>query len=316
MGIRIVRAAQALTCSLAIVALNSLALAAPMPTRSFPDPVDSTSLSPYPKHVLSLGPVGYWRLGEPRGTTAFDWSKDKRNGVYHGSPTLHEFGAIKEDSDRAVGLSAKSFVQIPSSGDFSLKHGLTVEAWMRPDPLDFPGQSKDPYVHWLGKGEKGRFEWGFRFYSRTRPDGSASARPNRISAYIWNAAGGEGAGAYFQETVTKGQWIHVVAVYEPPGPSAGVRIYRDGVFKKGPPDKGTLYSSYKVVPSPGMAPLRLGTLDLHNFFVGGLDEVAIYPRVLTAEEIRANYRIGANEKVSKGSPLPQKKLAPSGKHLR
>ena len=30
--------------------------------------------SPYSQHVISLRPVGYWRLGETNGPTAFDWS--------------------------------------------------------------------------------------------------------------------------------------------------------------------------------------------------------------------------------------------------
>jgi hypothetical protein len=233
-----------------------------------------------------LKPVGYWRLGEPRGPTAFDWSGHGHNGTYHGAPALAQPGAIRNDPDRAVGLNGASYVQVPDSRDFSLTAaGMTVEAWVRPDRLDFPGQTTNPYVHWLGKGEAGRFEWGFRFYSKN------SNRPNRISAYVWNAAGGEGAGAYFEEPLTPGRWIHVVAVYQPPGPGAGVLIYRDGVFKKGPPDRGTLYSSYNITPAHGAAPLRLGTRDLGSFLTGGLDEVAIYPRCLTAAEILGNHRI-------------------------
>ncbi len=258
----------------------------------------SSPLSAYAKHVLSLGPVGYWRLGELHGPTAWDWSKHKHHGAYHGRPAFHQLGAIRNDPDRAIRLAGKAFVHIPAHRDFSVnrKHGLTVEAWMRPDRLDFAGETANPYVHWLGKGEKGRFEWGFRFYSRTRPDGTMSARPNRISAYLWNASGGEGAGAYFEEPLKRGQWIHVVAVYQPPGPGAGVLIYRNGVFKQGPPSSGTLYSTFGVVPTAGTAPLRLGTRDLHSFLIGGLDEVAIYPRMLTPHQIRANYLLGTKGK--------------------
>jgi hypothetical protein len=299
------RADQAWTGSLAVAALglSALAAAVPPPGKALPSPVPPHTLSPYAKHILALGPAGYWRLGEAKGPTAYDWTSHKHNGVYHGRAALHQAGAIKNDPDRAVGLSGKAYVQIPSDAAFSAQHGLTVEAWLRPDILDFPGETRDPYVHWLGKGDKGRLEWGFRFYSRKRPDGTPSARPNRISAYLWNASGGQGAGAYFEEPVTPGQWIHVVAVYEPPGKGAGVRIYRDGVFKKGPPDKGALYRTYGVVPTPGTAPLRLGTRDLQSFLTGGLDEVAIYPRVLTPAEIRANYQLGARGGAGKGGPL-------------
>jgi hypothetical protein len=281
----------------ATLALAGLGVAGPAKTLKGPTDPKKPSPSAYAAEVLKLGPVGYWRLGEPKGTTAFDSSGHKRNGIYLGNPAFHQLGALHNDPDRAVRLDGKSYVEIRNSAAFSLgPKGMTVEAWMRPDVLDFPGQhgkGDDPYVHWLGKGETNQFEWGFRFYSRNLPDGKRSSRPNRISAYIWNADGGEGAGAYFEEPLTAGKWIYVVAVYEPvTKPNAGVLIYRDGVLKKGPPSKGTLYNTYNIKPKRGTAPLRLGTRDLGSFLVGGLDEVAIYPRVLAPAEIEHHYVLG------------------------
>ena len=40
----------------------------------------------------------------------------------------------------------------------------------------------------------------------------------------------------------------------------------------------------------GTAPVRFGTRDLGSFLNGGIDDVAIYPRVLSAEEILDNFR--------------------------
>ena len=37
--------------------------------------------------------------------------------------------------------------------------------------------------------------------------------------------------------------------------------------------------------------VRLGTRDLGNFLHGALDEVAIYPRVLGADEVLDNFRV-------------------------
>jgi hypothetical protein len=98
--------------------------------------------------------------------------------------------------------------------------------------------------------------------------------------------------------VDVGVWIHIVGCYQPGDmnapPFAGVQLYKNGQFKKGPPDPGTLYSNPKfaVLPAHGTAPLRLGTRDKASFFRGALDEVAIYPRVLAADEILENYQIG------------------------
>jgi hypothetical protein len=163
---------------------------------------------------------------------------------------------------------------------------------MRPDVLTFSGQTSESYVHWLGKGETDNMEWGLRFYSLASP-----SRPNRISAYIWNASGGEGAGAYFQDELTAGQWIHVVAVYDRgdrANPTAGVSIYRDGVLREGPlKSNGARYATYDIVPATGAAPVRLGSRDLESFFTGALADVAIYPRALDATEIAENFRVGS-----------------------
>ncbi len=162
---------------------------------------------------------------------------------------------------------------------------------MRPDALEFDGETDDPHVHWLGKGEPGRHEWALRFYSRASKD-----RPNRISAYIFNPQGGLGAGAYFQDKLKVGEWIHVVACFDPGSADSkgqpGVTIYKNGGRRLGPPSAGVLYKNAKwqIKPAHGTAPLRLGTRDLKSFLTGALDEVAIYPRVLTAKEVAENYQ--------------------------
>jgi len=252
----------------------------------------------YRDGVLAKGPVGYWRLGEADGPTAADETVSGFAGTYAGAPTFGQAGAIANDPDTAVGLNGPDFrdyVEVASDAAFSQPTsgaGLSVEVWMRPDVLTFAGQTADPYVHWLGKGSAGQHEWTLRFYSQE------TSRPNRISAYIFNPVGGEGAGAYFQDELVPGEWIHVVACYEPGDkdtvPAAGVHIYKNGVHRLGPPSSGTLYSNprFNIVPASGGAPLRLGTRDLGSFLTGGLDEVAIYPRVLTADEVLDNYTNG------------------------
>jgi hypothetical protein len=251
--------------------------------------------SSYSQSVLAKHPVAYWRLGEVNGPTAFDATVNKHHGAFHGTPSYHEPGGIKHDPDTAIKLGGRSsYIEVPDSEDFSQPtsaQGLTVEAWIRPDVLVFEGETTDPHIHWLGKGDTGRYEWALRFYSKE------STRPNRISAYIWSPAGGLGAGAYFQDALNPGEWIHVVACYDPgdkTNPTAGVSIYRNGVLRGGTSTQpGALYRGYNVKPAHGSAPLRLGTRDLNSFLVGGLDEVAIYPRVLKAAEILENYKSGS-----------------------
>jgi hypothetical protein len=254
----------------------------------------SVGASSYREAVLAKNPVGYWRLSDPVLRTAIDASPHRRNGKYHDNPQSTP-GALRADADTGVALDGKSYIEIPDCAAFSQPTsglGLTVEAWFRPDTLDFEGETADPYIYWLGKGDAKRQEWGMRFYSKR------SKRPNRISAYIWSPAGGLGAGAYFEDVLQPGVWIHVVACYDPGDAltkgKPGVHIYKNGMHRGGPPAPGTLYNNprWQIRPAHGAAPLRLGTLDRKSFLTGGLDEVAIYPRVLTAKEIAENHDVG------------------------
>jgi len=258
--------------------------------------------SAYRAIVLAKNPVGYWRLGEVTGPTAVDETGNGHDGTYFGGVTYQEPGALANDPNTAVGFDGlDAYVEVPDSVQFSQMTsgaGLTVEVWMRPDLLVFAGENSEHYIHWLGKAQPAGNEWGFRFYSHR------SARPNRISAYIWNPEGLQGAGAYFEDKIHH-EWIHVVACYDPGDmndPTAGVSIYKNGVLR-GSPDstqgaayqKGALYSAYDIVPVHSNAPLRFGTRDLGSFLKGRLDEIAIYPRVLTADEILENYQVGRGE---------------------
>jgi hypothetical protein len=248
-------------------------------------------------------------LGERKGPKAADASPHGRHGVYFGAPGFGEIGALRADANHAIklnGPASRDYIEIPDPGDsadFSQStsgNGLTVEAWMRPDLLTFRGQTSAAFIHWLGKCGAGSraCEWGFRFYSKDSP-----SRPNRISAYLWNPDGGEGAGAYFQDALVAAVWMHIVAVFEPgdrlTDPPAGVHIYRDGVHRLGPPSSGTLYKTFDIVPGHGGSPVRLGTRDAAtrgagavSYLTGALDEVAIYPRVLSTQEIMENYLVG------------------------
>jgi hypothetical protein len=271
--------------------------------------------------ILSGRPVGYWRLGEPTGATvAVDDSGHQRHGKFVGAPKLGSPGAIAGEADGAVTLDGASYVEIADDPAFSQPTsgaGLTVEAWMRPDRLDFAEPGALEYIHWLGKGEPGQHEWGLRFYSRGDRE-----RPNRISAYIWNTDGKLGAGGYFQDAIAPGQWLHVVACYEPGDARftqqpLGVQIYKNGVLRQGPPAKATLYNNppqWTIVPTHAGAPVRLGTRERKGFLIGGLDEVAIYPRVLSPDEIRLHYDLGVgNRKLPRADLTKLKRMLKSAR---
>ncbi|WP_432973754.1 LamG-like jellyroll fold domain-containing protein [Dactylosporangium sp. CA-233914] len=226
--------------------------------------------SAYDKAVLADSPVAYWRLGDAAGTVA-DSSGNGHTGTYVGSPAV----TTMPNGDPATRFDAASqYAEIDDADYLSVPttSRITVEAWLRPDTLQFAQQESTGYVHWLGKGTTGQHEYVARMYSLINDE----SRPNRISGYSFNLGGGLGAGSYFQDTVTAGQWIHYTLVINTVDTSAAyptgyTKVYKNGVLR----DQDNL-QDYTIVPGNGTAPLRIGTRDFASWFEGAVGKVAIY----------------------------------------
>ncbi len=172
---------------------------------------------------------------------------------------------------------AHTYIEIPSSPDFSVPTtgAFTVSAWINPETLTFPNVEGTGYVHWLGKGVAGQQEWVLRMYSQ----GNSENRGNRISFYVFNPEGHIGVGSHFEDALQPGEWIHVVGAAD----QERTYIYRDGVFRDSDVYTGS------IVPQAGLAPVRIGTRDLHSFFQGGIRRVRFWNRILTPIEIQDLY---------------------------
>jgi Concanavalin A-like lectin/glucanases superfamily len=171
-----------------------------------------------------------------------------------------------------------------SAFEVSRRGVLTVEYWMRPDALQFSDEEGSGYVYVLGKGDPSRHEYYGRMYSKS----NSESRPNRISGYSFNPQGGLGAGSYFQDSVTAGQWIHVALVINAKDtsskyPMGYTKIYKNGVLR----DTDSL-AGYDITPRSSSAPFRVGTGYLNSFFEGAVGNVAFYNKELTAARLQAH----------------------------
>jgi hypothetical protein len=216
----------------------------------------------YAKVVLEDRPVaywpGFWRQGslipKPPWLPLSWWKRflqgglvevvAGRNGRFVGTPPSHGRGI---DAFGSVHFAAQpgQYVEVADVPLWSLppaNTGLTVEAWLRVDTLEFddPQGAHVDFIHWLGKGIAGTHEWAFRVYSLT----NHANRPNRLSFYVFNAAGGEGAGAHSEQgpdnphKLEVGKWQHLVGTLTPfhgwPDPEhphcrqEGASIFHDG----------------------------------------------------------------------------------------
>jgi len=195
------------------------------------------------------------------------------------------------DGTDVVEFRAGDYVTIQSAPGFSIPTTgrFTVIAWMRPDTLQFVAEEGSGYVHWLGKGKDGAQEWTLRMYSLVNEE----SRPNRISGYVYNPDGGEGSGAYVQDPVIVGQWLmigfEVSTERSQQYPTGWVAIFRDGIERK-----RVALDQFSVTPHAGPAPVRIGTRDLESFFQGGIGDVAVFDRLISASDMQRLYAAMVN----------------------
>ncbi len=159
-----------------------------------------------------------------------------------------------------------SAVDAPGSEALDPKH-LTVEAWVRlseyPDGAD--------RRRWLVN--KNDDEWTEGHYALV-------IDADKVGAYL-NIGGGQqnSHGAFSEEGLVElDRWQHLAMTYD----GADLRVYCDG--------EEVAREAVGKERTPGNTPVALGKRqDAYNFFRGVLDEVRVYARALSAEEVRANY---------------------------
>jgi hypothetical protein len=233
---------------------------------------------PYAQLVLADNPIGYWRLNELSGTTAFD-CVGGRNGVYN-STQLGQPGYNLLDTHTSARFgflaSQNSFVGgIPVDFGTNANNSLTVEAWVKG-----AAPSSDAGLITKGTGSGGEqfnLDCGgggraFRFFVR-KDDGNAVLATGNV--------------------VPNNQWQHVVGVLN--RSSGYVALYVNGVSNASntfPTEnyRGLLRSTNAM----SIGARQGGTTVYNNQWGGYMQDVAVYNYALSAAQILAHYQAASN----------------------
>lgn len=220
---------------------------------------------PYYDAVIADGPIGYWRLGEPSGTTAFD-DLGLNDGTYSGSPTLGVTGSLLDgDPDTAATFAAASSQSVTVTDDASLDMAgdITVECLAK-----FTGSGVMVVAAKYNNAGSGQ-ENGWLLLT----DVGGVQFDGRDGNLTYHSSGNSGS-------INDGAWHHLVGQRE----GSVWQIWVDG----------TQASSDDVGTSGTLAnnvPLRIGrNTDLVGgagafYFTGSIDEVALYDYALSDARI-------------------------------
>ena len=225
------------------------------------------SLDTFANTIRDGSPLAYWRLGEPSGTAASNLGTlgSAANGVYQTDVTLGQVGprpsalAGFETNNAAVRFDGLSGFVSTTSTLLNDRAAFTVAGWIRPAAVAAGAGL------W---GQNDAIAFGF---------GSAS------NLQLWTLNGGTLTVKY---PFALNTWHHVAAV----GDGTSLRIFLDGAVAAtgGSPttNYGASASAFKIGGGGIFAPKG-------NFFSGAVDEVVVYDRALSAEEIARHYQSAA-----------------------
>ncbi len=227
-----------------------------------------TGVPNYAATILADGPVAYWRLGETLGFSAVDATGNGHDGTYFNTD-LGVPGALTCDTDTAARFtqSKNSYVTVLRHVALEPASSLTVELWFNQSAGKATQYEK---LLWYGRPDKQ--PWGSYGFERI----SALQDGFTFFAHTSTSSFADALG------LAENTWHHLVGTYN----GAQLVTFVNGVAT----DQIALTGSILYDQVHGLV---IGAAD-SNFdnFDGLLDEVAIYAKVLTQQQVLAHYKAG------------------------
>lgn len=169
----------------------------------------------------------------------------------------------------------KKFLAVDQSASLDADSVVSVEAWVKPTSYD---QLYQRIV------EKGGPNYGGGYGLEFNASSSHTARFN-----LWRATQ---TSVDTTSAIPLNTWTHIVGTFEHVGNNNIAKIYVNGRLE----NTNIVVSSNSVL-NPSTAQLLIGASfvqvgDYSNYFFGSIDEVKVYTRVLSADEVLNNFQTG------------------------
>ena len=236
--------------------------------------------STYESTVAADSPSAYWRLDDPSGSMAADTTGHGYDGTYNGSVTLSQNGLIPSDPDPGVGFDGggSTYVSAPTIPALQGDNTRSVEIWFKTT-----SGSQQAIFDSGGSCVSGQ---AFDIFL-TQP-GLYGGPPHNTAGIDVGLCGDD---VYLPDlNLGDGNTHHVVVTLS----GTTVRVYVDGRTPQGTVWNGGSWTALgnqpftlPVTPNTTSNPVWIGASHgvAGAHFVGTIDEVAVYPTVLSATQV-------------------------------
>lgn len=238
--------------------------------------------------------VGYWTFDEGGGTNVLDHSGLGNHGTIVNPTAATWTSGIRNAAlyfDGTVGPEA-TYVHVPDAPSLHISSAISFSAWVRCDDI-----SRDaPILAKEGEGKLSYWFGAFGLSYRGAGPGNFGLLLSNNGYHPWTLEDRD------QGTLPQGEWVHLASTWD----GLMVRHYLNG---EALPETSTFAGPIRYSD----AFLAIGVNSLftfatnHTAFLGAIDEVSLYNRCLSPEEIRAVYLESAFRITS---------IAPEGSNLR
>jgi hypothetical protein len=222
--------------------------------------------NPHEQQIVAAEPMAFWRFNETSGTTAFDYFGGNDATYVGGATTGPEAPrpplrpGFESDNLAAQFNGTTAYVAGPA-GLLNSVSNFTMVGWIR--------RAADQANRTGLFGQNDRVEFGYI---------------NNNTLEVWTDGGLD----ITPNSIPNGEWAQVAVVGD--GNPGTVYMYTNGVLAG---------SRASVLPAPNAFSFNIGgggifdTLAANgNYFNGQIDEVAVFDRALTAEEVQNLYQLG------------------------
>jgi subtilisin family serine protease len=222
-----------------------------------------------------LQPVSHWKFDEGSGTIAYDSAGDNDGTLVNGP--IWTTGQI----DGALDFDTGDYVDCGSFAELDGATAFSMSFWIKADSLPFPSGIPG-YLGVIRHGTS----------SQRTPWIYGEASNSYLSIQFETTTGGVGDGVSNTSNLTQGQWHHIVWTWD----GTTVTPYKNGV-------PGTTDTTVGSVLATADSNLEIGRIPSpYSSWDGSIDDVRIYDRALSAEEIWQLYREGLGPKAVNPNP--------------
>ena len=230
----------------------------------------ATIFYPYKTAVLADSPSFYWRLNETTGTAVEDTTTSNRDGTLLAQTYAQaQTGALaSETRDTSLGLTVGV---INANASVTGPSPFSVEAWIKSSSTS-----------------------GGRILGFGNATGSTASTTTDRQLYlaptgkVYFGIGSAKTTVASTGSVNNGAWHHVVGTYATG--TNNMKLYVDGVLQGSATATAISMTGYWRAGAESMSGWAGNPTD--GYYEGGLDELAVYPTVLSQTRVQAHHTAG------------------------